>query len=295
MARAPFYSASPRQPMTPTDPELQRARPRFRRRVRRFYARFERLILVGGGFLCAGLAVLVYSIARPAPRALTPEEFDQAVVETLSNLPEEPSVASVAYQIIGPSVVRVSRYSDDDDTDEAAVGTGVIIDEIGIILTSLHVVAGPDRIVVTFMDGFETAAEIIMAQPENDIAAIQVEITPEGLVPATLTSTRGLNRGDTVVAVGHPFGIGNSVSAGVVSGLNRTYTPDGDETPFSGLIQFDAAANPGNSGGPLVNSRGEVLGIVSSILNPTNDGVFIGIGFAVPIETAARAGGRNPF
>ena len=129
----------------------------------------------------------------------------------------------------------------------------------------------------------------------SDDGSAQVAIVPEGLPPATLTTTRGLRPGDDVVVVGNPFGIGNSVSAGVISGLERNYFSTDGDAMLTGLIQFDAAANPGNSGGPLVNRNGEVLGIVTSIFNPTEDGVFIGIGFAVPIETAARGAGPNPF
>jgi S1-C subfamily serine protease len=120
-------------------------------------------------------------------------------------------------------------------------------------------------------------------------------VIPEGLIPATLASSTGLRPGDAVVAVGNPFGIGDSVSAGVVSGLSRSYLSRETGRVLTDLIQFDAAANPGNSGGPLVNIQGEVVGIVTSILNPTDQAFFVGIGFAVPIETAAGAAGQSPF
>src|SRR5206468_7663175 len=112
---------------------------------------------------------------------------------------------------------------------------------------------------------------------------------------ATLGSSMKLKPGDEVVAVGYPFGIGPSVSAGVVSGLNREFrSPDGNRV-LNKLIQFDAAVNPGNSGGPLVTMDGEVVSIVTAILNPTPARTFIGIGFAVPIENAAQAAGLPPF
>jgi S1-C subfamily serine protease len=101
--------------------------------------------------------------------------------------------------------------------------------------------------------------------------------------------------GDQVVAVGFPFGIGPSVSSGVVSGLRREYRSPEGKRLLTNLIQFDAAANPGSSGGPLVTAEGEVVGIVTGILNPTSQRVFIGIGFAVPIENAAAAFGIPPF
>ena len=118
---------------------------------------------------------------------------------------------------------------------------------------------------------------------------------PDDLPAATLRSTADLNVGDQVVAVGFPFGIGPSASAGIVSGLRREYrSPEGKQM-LTNLIQFDAAANPGNSGGPLVTADGEVVGIVTGIFNPTSQRVFIGIGFAVPIENAASAIGLSPF
>jgi S1-C subfamily serine protease len=185
-----------------------------------------------------------------------------------------------------------------DDPDELyriGVGTGVVIVASGLILTNLHVVDGAEAIVVTFADGTESPADVVSAQPENDLAVLKARIVPDDLPPATLRSTADLNVGDQVVAIGYPFGIGPSASAGVVSGLKREYhSPEGNKT-LTNLIQFDAAANPGNSGGPLVTTDGEVVGIVTGIFNPTDQRVFIGIGFAVPIENAAAAVGLSPF
>jgi len=110
-----------------------------------------------------------------------------------------------------------------------------------------------------------------------------------------MRSTAGLKPGDEVVAVGFPFGIGPSASAGVISGLKRDYVSPEGKRLLTNLIQFDAAVNPGNSGGPLVTLDGEVIGIVTGLLNPTENRVFIGIGFAVPIENAASSIGLSPF
>jgi S1-C subfamily serine protease len=175
------------------------------------------------------------------------------------------------------------------------VGTGVVIVDKGVILTNLHVVIGAERIKVRFDDGTESEATLIGARPEHDLAVLQAKTVPDDLVSATLRSTTDLAIGDDVVAVGYPFGIGPSASSGVVSGLKREYhSPEGKRI-LTNLIQFDAAANPGNSGGPLVTAGGEVVGIVTGILNPTEQRVFIGIGFAVPIENAASAVGMSPF
>jgi len=175
-----------------------------------------------------------------------------------------------------------------------SVGSGVVIDEKGTILTNWHVADSAPRLKVTFYNGMEADADIVGARPDQDLAVIRARHVPDDLKPATLVSTGGLRPGDEVVATGFPFAIGPSVTHGVVSGLKREWNfPDGHK--MGNLIQFDAAANPGNSGGPLVNNKGEVLGVVTGILNPTEQHVFIGIGFAVPIENAAAAAGMHPF
>jgi S1-C subfamily serine protease len=138
-------------------------------------------------------------------------------------------------------------------------------------------------------------AAVINLQPENDLAVLQALTVPDDLVAATLRSTSDLQLGDRVISVGFPFGIGPSVSSGVVSGLRREYRSPEGERLLTNLIQFDAATNPGNSGGPLVTMDGAVVGIVTALLNPTAQHVFIGIGFAVPIENAASAVGMSPF
>jgi S1-C subfamily serine protease len=178
---------------------------------------------------------------------------------------------------------------------ERSLGSGVVIIDNGTILTNLHVVSGAKKIRVTFANGFETEAMMVGAQPENDLAVLRAMALPDDLEAATMRSTADLRPGDQVIAVGHPFGIGPSVSAGVVSGLKREFRSPEGEQRLTNLIQFDAAANPGNSGGPLVTMDGQVVGIVTAILNPSEQRTFIGIGFAVPIENAAQAAGMPPF
>jgi len=184
---------------------------------------------------------------------------------------------------------------EDEPADGRSVGTGVVIVDKGVILTNLHVVAGADRIMVTFFDGSESEAIVIGRQPQDDLAVLQAKIIPDDLHAATLRSTSGLAPGDEVLAVGFPFGIGPSASTGVISGLKREFRSPQGQRQLSNLIQFDAAANPGNSGGPLVTMDGHVVGIVTAILNPSEQRTFIGIGFAVPIENAAAAVGMHPF
>jgi S1-C subfamily serine protease len=259
-------------------------------------ARHERPLLVLLGTALALVAVLLHGQLRPAARALTQDDIDKAVMHTLENN-VLPSQASRAYDKVAKSVVRVRDLATDENHKEieTGVGTGVVIVDKGIILTNLHVVLGAKKVGVVFADGTESEASVIGAQPEHDLAVLQAKTLPDDLQAATMRSTADLVPGDRVVAVGFPFGIGPSVSEGVISGLRREYRSPEGKRLLTNLIQFDAAANPGNSGGPLVTMDGEVVGIVTGILNPTSQRVFIGIGFAVPIENAASAAGLSPF
>ena len=234
---------------------------------------------------------------QPSGPALTQERIDAAVMHTLE-INVMPSAAAKAYEAIIPSVVRVVSYVTDPKTKEEkqfGVGTGVVIVDKGVILTNFHVVHGAEKIKVIFFDGLESTASITGVKAEDDLAVLQAHKIPDDLSAATLRSTNDLRPGDEVMAVGFPFGIGPSASTGVVSGLGRTFRSPEGKQEMRNLIQFDAAANPGNSGGPLVTMDGEVVGIVTAILNPNEQRTFIGIGFAVPIENAASAVGMPPF
>lgn len=272
-------------------------------RLRRFAQRHPGPLWGLAGMLLA-LAVVFGALGlRPGQRPLTQDDIDAAVRHTLEKEPL-PSAAAKAYEAIIPSVVRVVGLMDDKDTGESnpeqramerSLGTGVVIIDNGTILTNLHVVSGAKKIRVTFANGHESEAMVVGAQPENDLAVLKALSLPDDLEAATMRSTADLRPGDEVIAVGHPFGIGPSVSSGVVSGLKREFRSPEGEQRLSNLIQFDAAANPGNSGGPLVTMDGQVVGIVTAILNPSEQRTFIGIGFAVPIENAAQAAGMPPF
>jgi S1-C subfamily serine protease len=299
MNKVTLYSKSRRVPVTQPDEAATPAPVRIApaARLRGFLSRHERLLLVAVAVLLSVAAFLAYNSMKPPPRQLTQKDIDAAVLHTLdTNV--LPSRAAKAYEIVQRSVVRVRQieHNDEGDADHVrGVGTGVVIVDRGIILTNLHVVAGADRVQVVFFDGTESDADVIGLQPENDLAVLQAKTIPDDLAPATLRSTRDLAVGDDVLVVGFPFGIGPSASAGVVSGLKREHRSREGKRLLTNLIQFDAAANPGNSGGPLATMDGEVVGIVTAILNPSEQGVFIGIGFAVPIENAAAAAGISPF
>jgi serine protease DegQ len=298
------------------------------RRLQQSAGRHERRLWLLG--LLMVLAVAWFWRSGPPARApLTFEQIDHLVRKSIEDKPL-PSAVTKAYETVLPSVVRVVGLMnpDDDGSDkppekatekapdkaapekpgdpkavpgkdprpmERGVGTGVVIVDNGTILTNLHVVMGAHRIRVTFADGLESEARLINVMPEHDLAVLRALKIPDDLHAATMRSTGDLAPGDHVAAVGFPFGIGPSASAGVVSGLKREFRSPEGERVLTNLIQFDAAANPGNSGGPLITMEGEVVGIVTAILNPTKQRVFVGIGFAVPIENAASGAGLPPF
>jgi S1-C subfamily serine protease len=310
MRSAPLYSRSGRRgresaslpstppPAQPAAAAVSAAVPvsKPRSRLAAFAARHERPLLLALGVLLALAVVKANDAMRPGLRSLSQQDIDAAVLHTLQNN-VLPSQAAQAYDKVARSVVRVRDLAagENEKDVETGVGTGVVIVDKGIILTNLHVVLGAKKVGVIFADGTESEATVIGAQPEHDLAVLQAKTLPDDLQAATMRSTADLVPGDRVVAVGFPFGIGPSVSEGVISGLRREYRSPEGKRVLTNLIQFDAAANPGNSGGPLVTMDGEVVGIVTGILNPTQQRVFIGIGFAVPIENAAAAAGLPPF
>ncbi len=170
------------------------------------------------------------------------------------------------------------------------IGSGVVVDDQGDIMTALHVVDGSTSISVTFADGSTSQAVVSQRHPELDLAVLQAATVPSVVQPATLGNPGAIRVGSQVFAVGSPFGLADSMSAGVVSALGRSFTaPSGQK--LTGLIQIDAAVNPGNSGGPLINRDGQVVGIVDALVNPTQEDVFVGVGLAVPIDVAGGAAG----
>ena len=239
-------------------------------------------------------AVLLFNALFPGPRPLTSDDVDARVNAALASVTPPPAFSELVYQAVVPSVVLVQierpTPSAASSVDEG-VGSGVIVNLAGDILTSLHVVADATDIHVTFADGTRSSAEIVNRDRGNDIAVLRAEIPPEEIVPATLGDPGGVREGSEAYAVGSPFGLPNSMSEGVISGLGRSFLLEDSGVVLRGLIQIDAAVNPGNSGGPLLDREGHVIGIVTALLNPTGDDVSIGIGLAVPITVAGGAAG----
>jgi serine protease DegQ len=254
------------------------------------------MLVLAGGLVALGL-VITHAQLTEKPRVITQKDIDKAVLHTLATK-TLPSPEARAFEKVRRSVVRVRGMAPGKDGGppvEESVGSGVVIVDSGVILTNLHVVDQARFLRVVFFDGLETDAVVIRKIEEDDLAVLRAKTVPDDLPAATLRTTNDLNPGDHVVAVGFPFGIGPSTTAGVISGLRREFRKPGGDRALTNLIQFDAAANPGSSGGPLVTLDGEVVGIVTAILNPTQERFFVGIGFAVPIENAASGVGIHPF
>lgn len=276
----------------------------FRQRLQHFVARSRTPLLFFAGVAAALLAVLLYQAVTPPPKQLTSREVNDAIVSAMASATPPPAFSVGVHRAVMPSLVLVQTEghsadkratADGDPREDKGLGTGVVINDKGDILTSLHVVKGASEVKVTFADGTESVAFVVTEQPENDIAVLQALQPPAQIIPATLGNPGSLRVGDEVYAVGNPLGLYGSMSAGVVSGLKRSFKPDENGVELKELIQFDAAVNPGNSGGPLLNRYGQVVGIVAALVNPSGADAFSGIGFAVPINAAGGAAGMPPY
>jgi S1-C subfamily serine protease len=254
-------------------PDEDRRRPSRRSSIRSLAVGILAALVVVGGFL----------VLRPSG---SDDSATNATPTTTTTTAPAFEGADV-YAAILPSLVMVSTES----ATSIGIGSGVIVNAEGQILTAHHVVDGATSIMVTFSDGTESPAHIVSADPANDIAVLASDIPPQVIVPAVLGSSSGLRIGDEAYPAGNPLGFAGTFTAGVISGLNRTIQFEDGSGSLEGLIQFDGAVNPGSSGGPLVNRLGQVIGIVTALANPTDQTFFIGIGFAIPISTASGAAG----
>ena len=288
--------------MTPTqDPPTSPARRRWTRPLSRIRRRARWAVPFALGIVAALVALELYGAAMPGTRPLTQQDVASAVAQQLASITPAPALSETAYQAVEPSVVLIqtqgtatpsgSPAASGASTADGSLGSGVVIDTNGDILTALHVVAGASSIEVTFADGTRSPAQVQTTQPLNDIAVLRATQPPAQLQAAVLGNPRSVQVGSEAFVVGNPFGLSGSISAGVISGLNRSFQLPNNGPLLQGLIQVDAAVNPGSSGGPLVNRDGQVIGIVSALINPTSQDVFIGIGLAVPIDVAGGAAG----
>jgi 2-alkenal reductase len=213
------------------------------------------------------------------------------------------------YERVSPSVVSIQAVKSLEDFEHPALpegiptpefpdepfrqqgeGSGFVVDVQGHIVTNNHVVADTSELLVTFSDGTVLLATIVGTDPDSDLAVIKVDAPPEGLRPITWGDSDQLRVGQRAVAIGNPFGFDNTLTSGIISGLSRSLPAiTGYRIPE--IIQTDAALNPGNSGGPLLNSQGEVIGVNSAIVpnfNQLGERSFLGVGFAIPSSLAQR-------
>jgi S1-C subfamily serine protease len=256
----------------------------------------RRVVPFGVGVAATLIALALYWALFPGPAPLTNKDVDDSIAKALSSVTPPPAFSEKVYEQIQPSLVLIEATPTNRSagSDEEHVGSGVVVDQAGDILTSLHVVAGSSAIVVTFADGTSSPAAIAAQQPDHDIAVLQAARPPNPIVPAVLGNPAAVRIGDEAYAVGNPFGLAGSISAGVISARDRSFKVESSGRTIDGLFQIDAAVNPGNSGGPLLNRDGQVIGIVTALINPTEEKVFIGIGLAVPIDVAGGAAGLPP-
>lgn len=248
-----------------------------------------------GGILAAFVGIWLYGIVNPGRPPISQGDINDTIAQALASQTPGPPLAELAYAAIRPSLVVIQTDATDaKGATTEGLGAGVVVNASGQVMTALHVVANATAIHLTFADGSTSDATIASRQADIDIATLLPAQVPATVAPATIGSPGTLQIGADTFVVGNPFGLTGSLSAGVVSGLNRSFQDPASEQVFHGLIQVDAAVNPGNSGGPLLDRSGRVVGIVTALVNPTKAGVFVGIGLAVPINIAGGGAGLPP-
>jgi S1-C subfamily serine protease len=250
-------------------------------------------VIATGAVIVALVAALILTNVRISHRpdlssgavnAIAQQQANTAV----SNLEASPPTAGSVYAKARAGFVVIVAQRANGTSD---LGSGFIVDSAGGILTALHVVTKTTSIKVVFADGTTSTASISSSDASDDTAVLRTVKRPAIVIPEVLGS--GGDVGDEVFALGNPGGLVGSLSAGVISGLDRNFAPEGGHM-LTGLIQFDAAVNPGSSGGPLLNVKGQVIGVVEGLANPSGADSFAGIGFAVPIGSAGGAAGEPP-
>jgi putative serine protease PepD len=250
--------------------------------IRRYPALVVVLLLLGA--LVVGAVSAEIILARQnssAPAALSNASTASAIAA------QRPISAAAIYQQALPGVVTITTQSGSLRGRGQGTGSGIVLNRNGDILTNAHVVSGASQLQVTFHDGTTANASVSRTDPAHDLAVIRVSVKGSSLHPLTLGNSDTVLVGDTAYAIGAPFGYPESMVAGVISGLNRT----DDASGLHDLIQTDAPTNPGNSGGPLLNTLGQVIGINVAIDSPVQGSV--GVGFAVPINVAKQLVGSS--
>ena len=281
VATEPFPYDPPAPPAPPAPPS-----PGSRGRRRGPVALAAALVVVGG-VAGGALGAEVILGRTPAPVAATSPASSASAAPAQTPI----SAAALYKQAVAGIVTITTEVARRGQVGEGT-GSGIVLDQNGDILTNAHVVSNANQIQVTFNDGRTAAAALVSANSKADLAVVRVSVSGASLHPLPLGNSDAVRVGDAVYAIGAPFGLAGSMTAGIVSGLNRTDQASGR----SGLIQTDAPINPGNSGGALLNTQGQVVGVNDSIESPIAGNV--GVGFAIPINVvkqllASLEGGAN--
>jgi S1-C subfamily serine protease len=281
------------EPPVPERPDAPQAEPpmdpsRTRRTLRSL------LPFLGGAVAMLAIVLLVAAL-QPRAEPLTRTDVKDAIASALASQTPPPARGEAVYAAVSPSIVLIeTKRTVPGGRQVDGEGTGVVVSANGQILTALHVVAGADSISLRFADGTRSTGTISSTDTQKDIAVLLPD-TPVAAPPAVLGNPAALHVGSDAFVVGNPFGLYESLSAGVVSAIDRSFRDPEANIVRTGLIQVDAAVNPGNSGGPLLDRDGRVVGIVTSLINPSGQETFLGIGLAVPIDVAGGAAGLPPY
>jgi S1-C subfamily serine protease len=269
----------PYEPEEPPEP-VGAPGPSEPRRPQRRTAIFAAALFVIGGIAggALGAEAILSRTAASTPAAVTSSTSTSSVAQA-----QTPTSAAAIYQQAAPGVVTITtEVAGRFGRVGEGTGSGIVLDNNGDILTNAHVIAGANQIQVTFNDGRTLAATLVNSNSSADLAVVRVSAAASSLHPLTLGNSDNVQVGDQVYAIGAPFGLAESMTAGIVSGLNRHNAASG----LSGLIQTDAPINPGNSGGALLNTQGQVIGINDSIESPIAGNV--GVGFAIPVNVVKQ-------
>jgi S1-C subfamily serine protease len=243
-----------------------------------------------GGVIGAVIVAVIFAVILITPPTMKSEiivsdkPIANAIVETTPAYSKNLSLVEI-FEKSEPGVVRVNVQRTDQSNGTSGVGSGFVFDKKGHIITNSHVVKDAKKVVVTFLDGRSYNADVIGFDEFTDMGVIKVSADLSLLQPLSLGDSANLKVGETIAAIGNPFGLSGSMTSGIVSQLGRLL-PTGLGYSIPDVIQTDAAINPGNSGGPLLNMRGEIVGINTAIQSTT--GEFTGVGFAVPSQTIAK-------
>ena len=253
----------------------------------------EKSGIIVGGFLGATVVLVVFTFMMIPPATILPPEIivtngysATTVGEQTPILTNKDLSLTEIFERSEAGVVRVNVIKSEQIAGLNGVGSGFVFDQSGHVITNHHVIDNSEKIVVTFLDGSSYNANIVGSDPFTDIAVIKVDAEPYLLHPLPVGDSSNLKVGMQVVAIGNPFGLSGSMTAGIVSQLGRLLPSQDTGFSIPDVIQTDAAINPGNSGGPLLNIKGEVVGINTAIQSAI--GEFTGIGFAIPSKTVSK-------